>query len=151
MKKLRHGRALGFANLHGHQAPGLYQGRPQLGDGPVEHQAVPAAVQSQGGLPPHLRLEGGQLPGFDVGRVGGHKVQAAGGELPCQRRGEDVPFPGGDLPSPVAAEVFLQVGEGLVRELHTLDSGPRQEGEQPQGHRPCAGAQVQAPGGGEAL
>ena len=47
LKKFRHGRALGFANLHGHQAPGLYQGRPQLGDGPVEHQAVPAAVQSR--------------------------------------------------------------------------------------------------------
>ena len=51
----------------------------------------------------------------------------------------------------MAAEVFLQVGESLVRELHTLDNGSRQEGEQPQGHRPCAGAQVQALGGGAAL
>ena len=64
------------ANCLLYTSPGLYQGRPQLGDGPVEHQAVPAAVQSQGGLPPHLRLEGGQLPRFDVGWVGGHKVQA---------------------------------------------------------------------------
>ena len=50
LKKFPDRRSLGFPDLHGHEASRFYLGNPQLGDGPVKHQAVLPAVQGQGGL-----------------------------------------------------------------------------------------------------
>ena len=46
------------------------------GDPPVEGKAVLPAVQGHGGLPPDLLLEGGKIPGGDIGRVADDHVKA---------------------------------------------------------------------------
>ena len=51
-----------------------------LSNGPIEEEAVLAAVQGHGGLPEDLRLELGKLFPLNIGRVGGNEIQSAVGE-----------------------------------------------------------------------
>ena len=71
---------LRFTDLHSQKTARFQQRDPMLSNGPIEEEAVLAAVQGHGGLPEDLRLELGKLFPLNIGRVGGNEIQSAVGE-----------------------------------------------------------------------